>query len=207
MLILKVIDKSGETKGEWRGSDIVAEYRGELTAGDRIKVLLDGTDFLAVKLDATLAESIVWAPKRYFEYVIPTAAQLTKGYNPPAFAGEEHVIRVREPEDEEIYGYRNLALNSHDKHEKVKYFPHATANFVTREDPSFYERNAIDGEKNNQGHGDYPYHSWSGGAREDIEFRLDFGRDVEIDKLVFYLRADTRRTQDFLTIPIGKIST
>ena len=72
----------------------------------------------------------------------------------------------------------------------MKYFPHASANFVTREDPCFYERNAIDGVMNNQGHGAYPYHSWAGGARNDLEFFLDFGRDVEIDKLVFFLRAD-----------------
>jgi 4-deoxy-L-threo-5-hexosulose-uronate ketol-isomerase len=42
----------------------------------------------------------------------------------------------------------------------------------------------------NNGHGYYPYQSWAGGAREDLEFLLDFGKEVEIDKFIFYLRAD-----------------
>ena len=49
---------------------------------------------------------------------------------------------------------------------------------------------------NNQGHGAYPYHSWAGGARNDLEWWLDFGRDVEIDKLVFFLRADFKHDQN-----------
>ena len=121
---------------------------------------------------------------------LPTELQLKKGYHPDAFSGKTQLLCCREPEVEEIYQYRNLALNAHDLHGKVRHFPHATANFVTREDPAFYERNAIDGVKCNQGHGNYPYHSWSGGAREDLFYTLDFGREVELDRLVFYLRAD-----------------
>ena len=64
-----------------------------------------------------------------------------------------------------------------------KSFPHAYANFVTREEPCFYARNAIDGVINNQGHGNYPFHSWAGGARNDLEYTLDFGKEVEFDKL------------------------
>ena len=190
MLTLKIIGGDGTVKAEYRGMDIKAEYKGELTENDKIKVSLDGCEFIAVRLDPTLAESILWVPGKSFEFTVPTAHQLKMGYHPEAFKGDSHVITVREPEDSEIYGYRNLALNSHDKHGKVRSFPHASANFVTREDPCFYERNAIDGVVNNQGHGAYPYHSWAGGARNDLEFFLDFGRDVEIDKLVFFLRAD-----------------
>ena len=190
MLTLKIIGGDGTVKAEYRGMDIKAEYKGELTENEKIKVSLDGCEFIAVRFDPTLAESILWVPGKSFEFTVPTAHQLKMGYHPEAFKGDSHVITVREPEDSEIYGYRNLALNSHDKHGKVRSFPHASANFVTREDPCFYERNAIDGVVNNQGHGAYPYHSWAGGARNDLEFFLDFGRDVEIDKLVFFLRAD-----------------
>ena len=112
------------------------------------------------------------------------------GYAPNAFQGAEHLISVREVEDDEFYAKRNIALNSHDLRCKTGGYPHASANFVTREEPCFYERNAIDGEKNNQGHGAYPYHSWAGGARNDLEYTLDFGVEVEIEKLIFYLRAD-----------------
>ena len=190
MLTLKIIGSDGAVKFEQKGMKIDACYKGELTEGDKIKVSLSNCDFIAVKLDETLAESIVWVPNKSFDFPIPTAHQLKMGYHPNAFKGDTHVISVREPEDDEIYGYRNIALNSHDRHAPVKSFPHASANFVTREEPCFYERNAIDGVVNNQGHGAYPYHSWAGGARNDIEFFLNFGREVEIDKLVFFLRAD-----------------
>ncbi len=190
MLTLRILGKDGSVKLEKKGMSIDALYEGRLSDGDRIRVSLSNCDFIAVRLDPTLAESIVWVPNKSFEFDIPTAHQLRMGYHPDAFAGDSHRITVREPEDDEIYGYRNIALNSHDRHAKVRYFPHATANFVTREDPCFYERNAIDGVINNQGHGAYPYHSWAGGARNDLSFFLDFGREAEIDKLVFYLRAD-----------------
>ncbi len=190
MLTLSVIGTGGELLAQWRGTDIRAELQGGLASGDKIKVLLDGCDFIAVQLDPTLAESILWVPHHSFEFTVPTEQQLKKAYHPDAFSGEVQLLRCREPEDEEIYQYRNLALNAHDLRGKVRHFPHATANFVTRESPAFYERNAIDGVKCNQGHGSYPYHSWSGGAREDLFYTLDFGREAELDRLVFYLRAD-----------------
>ncbi len=190
MLTLRIIGADGSLKLEEKGMSIDTVYSGQLCEGDKIKVSLQNCDFVAVKLDPTLKESIVWAPNKSFEFIVPSAHQLKCGYHPDAFKGDVHKISVREPEDEEIYGYRNIALNSHDRHASVKFFPHAKANFVTREDPCFYERNAIDGETNNQGHGPYPYHSWAGGARNDLEYVLDFGREVEVDKLVFYLRAD-----------------
>ncbi len=190
MLTLRIIGSDGSMKLEEKGMSIDTVYNGQLCEGDKIKVSLQNCDFIAVKLDSTLKESIVWTPNKSFEFIVPSAHQLRCGYHPDAFKGDLHKISVREPEDGEIYGYRNIALNSHDRHASVKFFPHAKANFVTREDPCFYERNAIDGETNNQGHGPYPYHSWAGGARNDLEYVLDFGREVEVDKLVFYLRAD-----------------
>ena len=190
MLTLKVISADGELRAQWRGFDVRAELQGGLKSGDKVKILLDGCDFIAVQLDSTMEESIVFVPNHSFEFTVPTETELKKGYHPDAFSGDVQLLRCREPEDEEIYRYRNLALNSHDLHGKVRHFPHANANFVTRGDPAFYERNAIDGVKQNQGHGRYPYHSWSGGAREDLVYTLDFGREVELDRLIFYLRAD-----------------
>ena len=190
MLTLKIFASDGKLKFEQSGMNIDTTYNGLLQEGDKIRVSLSNCEFIAVQLDPTMKESIVWVPNKSFDFIVPTAHQLRMGYDPMAFKGEEHHIVVREPEDDEIYGYRNLALNSHDRHAQVKFYPHASANFVTREDPCFYERNAIDGVMNNQGHGAFPYHSWAGGARNDLEFFLDFGREVEIDKLVFFLRAD-----------------
>ena len=190
MLTLKITDAKGEVLFERSGMNISETFEGELTPGSNIHVSLKNCEFIAVKLDPTLAESIVWVPNKSFDFVIPAANVLRACYAPGAFSGTSHLISVREPEDEEIYAYRQISLNSHDLRGKRKTYPHATANFVTREEPCFYERNAIDGAINNQGHGGYPYHSWAGGARDDIEWTIDFGRDVEVDKLVFFLRAD-----------------
>ena len=190
MLTLKILGKDGEVRGEWEGLNIVAEFEGELSQGDKIKVSADGCEFIAIKLDELIDESIVWIPNRSYEFAIPEEYQVKFCYKPGSFIGDKHIISVREPENDEIYAYRNIAFNPYDRPEKEKYYPHASANFVTRNSPLFFARNAIDGVCDNQGHGRYPHHSWSGGARQDLEFILDFGREVEVDKLVFYLRAD-----------------
>ena len=190
MLHLRVVDKDGQIKFEASGYTVDAVYPGEYAEGDRISVSMSEGAFIAVQLDPTLKESIVCVPGRRFDFRVPFGSVRAKGYHPDAFEGGEHRLRARELEDEEAYGYRNIALNSHDCHGACKNFPHASANFVTREDPCFYERNAIDGVCHNEGHGGFPYHSWAGGAREDLEYTLDFGREVEIDKILFYLRAD-----------------
>ncbi len=190
MLYLKIVDKNKNMKFETQGSVIKETYYGKFSEGDEIYIRLDGTNTLAVQLDPNLQESLVYCPSKSFTFIIPTTRELQMGYAPNAFQGEMHEIRAREVEDDEFYRIRNIALNSHDLRCRTGGYPHATANFVTREEPCFYERNAIDGRKNNQGHGSYPYHSWAGGARNDLEYILDFGKDIEIEKLVFYLRAD-----------------
>ena len=70
MLTLSVIGAGGNLRAQWRGTDIRAELQGGLAVGDKIKVLLDGCDFIAVQLDPTLAESIVWVPRHSFEFTV-----------------------------------------------------------------------------------------------------------------------------------------
>ena len=190
MLFLKIIDKNNHIKFQSQGTCIQAEYRGELVEGDKISLSIDGGRVAAVRFSPCLEESIIYAPNKSFTFTIPSERELWMGYPPDAFKGLIHSIAAREVEDEEFCKTRNIALNSHDLRSKTGGYPHASANFVTREEPCFYERNAIDGEKNNQGHGPYPYHSWAGGARNDLEYTLDFGTEVEVDQLIFYLRAD-----------------
>ena len=193
MVFLKIIDKTGAVKFTAQGDEIRTTYQGEFSAGDAIQVRLDGTNTLALQLSPTLKESLVYLPNRSFTYTIPSANELAACYAPTAFQGDSHPIMAREVADEEFYSVRNIALNSHDLRGKTGGFPHASANFVTRDEPCFYERNAIDGETNNQGHGAYPFHSWAGGARNDLEYTLDFGQEVEIEKFIFYLRADFQK--------------
>ena len=86
--------------------------------------------------------------------------------------------------------YRNLALNPLDQRGSVTAYPHATANVETRDESVFCARNVIDGLVCAAGHGVWPYQSWGIGARTDACLTLDFGREVEIDTMDVYLRAD-----------------
>ncbi len=195
MVKVNVYSAEGENLFFAQGESVIGEYEGELASGSKIKVLLDGVSFIKLKLE-DMKECIVYAPNGYFEFVVPNDRELRCGYPPLAFKKDKHFISVQDATDEEVYSIRNIALNPYDLRGKSRTFPHAKASFVTRDDPCFYERNAIDGEKNNQGHGGYPYHSWAGGAREDLVYELDFGREVVISQLVFYLRADFKHDKN-----------
>ena len=186
---LKILNKDGEELFSHSAREIDTVYNGEFSEGDKIVVSSTLCEFLTISLDDVLGEVTVFNPQGKFEYEIPSKA-FSIMYSKETFAGEKHAIKVREATDEEAYGVRNIALNPYDMRWQKKYFPHASANFVTRDDPSFFERNAIDGVHETAGHGPYPYHSWAGGAREDLEYVLDFGAPVEVEKVVFYLRAD-----------------
>ncbi len=189
MIELKIIASDGKEKFCTKGLKIDAVYNGKFESGDKIIISKPDTEYLGIQLDETLKESIIFSPLSTIEYPIPFG-ELLAGYDNNAFIGENHRLTVYEPEDSVKYGTRKISLNSHDIKGQKKYFPHVYANLVTREAVCFYERNAIDGITENKGHGSYPYHSWAGGAREDLEYYIDFGTQVEVEKAVFYLRAD-----------------
>lgn len=190
MLNLKICDKNKNILVKSSGREISLEYPKEYQKGDYIEVKSNTEEFIAVKFDENIQESIIFIQNKSFCFDIPFDRERLAGYGQVSFSGNKHIISACELTEEEIYGYRKISLNSHDNHGKAKAYPHAFANFVTREDPSFYERNAIDGVCDNSSHGGFPYHSWAGGAREDLEYYIDFGREVEVQKIVFYLRAD-----------------
>ena len=187
---LKLLRANGDVKFKAYGDEIDERFEGEYEDGDKWRAELCDSEFVALRLDESLAESIVYVPDGVFEFSVPKDRELKSCYAPDAFSGESHRVTCREPSEAEIYGDRLISLNSHDRHNVPKYFPHAVANFVTREDPCFFERNAIDGVIDNSGHGIYPYHSWGGGLREDLEYEVHFGMPVEVSRVLIYLRAD-----------------
>ncbi len=83
--------------------------------------------------------------------------------------------------------YRNVALNPGDatNREPVS-FPHATSNSEYNQQ-EFAARCAIDGNRRNNDVHDCG--SWGPQKEPGIWWRLDFGRPVEMDKLVVFLRA------------------
>jgi len=56
--------------------------------------------------------------------------------------------------------------------------------------PDFRARNAIDGMTQNGHHGIWPYQSWGPELRNDLWWKVDFGRPVELDKIRLMVRAD-----------------
>ncbi|MGI6400543.1 MAG: DUF7402 domain-containing protein [Thermoguttaceae bacterium] len=88
--------------------------------------------------------------------------------------------------------YRNLALNPNDVQGdsmQVAMYPHASSNSEYGYADEFAAKNAIDGKKDNKGHGpDFP--SWGPNLRTDLWLNVDFGCEVDIDKCVIYARAD-----------------
>ncbi len=187
---LKLLNEKGECKFKAYGEEIDARYNGTYEPGDKWRLDVDYSDFVKVKLASTMADSIIYLPDKSFEFAIPFGEERRSCYAPDTFDGDSHRVLVSEPSDAEIFEEREISLNSHDRHNIHKYFPHAVANFVTRESPCFFERNAIDGNTSNEGHGNYPYHSWGGGLREDLEFEVRFGCDVEVSRVTIFLRAD-----------------
>lgn len=176
----------GLAQGE---SEATLIYNNEYKEGDKLAFELEAIKYAVVDIGEYVTEALIYVPDSKFEYSIPFGEKLV-AYHPGAFQGDNHKITVRAASKEEISEYRNLALNGLDKHEKINYYPHAYANVVTRDEACFEPRNAIDGCKDNSSHGNYPYHSWGGGLRDDLEFTLFFGRQVKVDKIVLYLRAD-----------------
>ena len=190
ILNLKLLAANGDVKFKAYGEDIDVRYEGVYEPGDKWRIELTYCEFVKMRLDPTMTESIVYIPDGTFEFAIPFDYERNCCYGKEAFAGDSHRITVSEPTEAEIYEERLISLNSHDRHNIPKYFPHAVANFVTREDPCFFERNAIDGISDNLGHGPYPFHSWGGGLREDLEYEVHFGMEVEVNRVVIHLRAD-----------------
>ena len=85
--------------------------------------------------------------------------------------------------------YRNVALNPKAAQGEATSYPHASSNSEYNDLPQFAARSAIDGQTDNQGHGKR-FPSWGPDKRTDLWWQVDFGREVTIDKVALYIRAD-----------------
>jgi hypothetical protein len=172
-------------------------------AGDRIVV--SGPTILALSVDKAWSEGRLYAPSGRVEYRLPVGRgprQEGRVYPPEAFTGEHHTVTVRPLARDELCEYRNLALNPLDLRGDTGFFPHATSNSECRGEPDFAARCAIDGQTRNNGHGAWPLQSWGPDQRQDLWLNLDFGRTVELDQVVLWLRADFPHDQTWETAAI-----
>lgn len=183
-------DRLGNKHAEVSGEESVQlEIKGAYGFEDILILETEPGAYVEVDLDPYFKPSIVYVPDGKIVYQLPVGGK-ARAYHPDAFSGEEHCVSMKIVPKEELSKRRNLAMNSLDMRWDTGYFPHASANVVTRDEPWFEAKNAIDGHISRVGHGAWPFQSWGGGLRDDLVFKLDFGREVLIDEIVIYLRAD-----------------
>ncbi|MDD6572194.1 MAG: hypothetical protein PUF12_07425 [Thermoflexaceae bacterium] len=190
MLSLKVINKQDQTKCVASGEEeVIMVYASEYQEGDRICLETGEKNIhLWLQVDDALGASLVYVTDNVSFYI--PFGEKKVSYSPKAFWGGRHYLSVRRAREDEIRAYRNLALNVCDQHGETNCYPHAHANVETRGESVFAARNAIDGVLANLAHGEWPYESWGINRQDDAQMTVEFGREVLIDKIVLYTRAD-----------------
>ena len=187
---IKIINQSGKTLAVQHGEEEVnLVYAAEYREGDRIVVEIGETrQFYWLQLDDGRGKSLVYLTGNV-DYLIPFGEKRIN-LSPKTFYGVRHLLTVKKARSFEVEGYRNLALNVWDQHGEVSCYPHASANVETRGESVFAAMNGIDGVTVSDCHGEWPYESWGINRREDACLKLDFGRTVEVDRIILYTRAD-----------------
>jgi hypothetical protein len=167
---------------------------GHLRCAGSISV--SGPRYMMLKLDPLIPETLVYVPSGRWTYDLPVETgkkdSIWRVLDPMAFSGnqEQHFMMARAATPQEIAAYRNVALNPYDVRGQTTAYPHATSNSECRGEADFAARNAIDGYTENTRHGPWPVQSWGPDQRTDLWWQVDFGRPVEVDKVVLYIRAD-----------------
>ena len=188
--------KSGDTVEKSGENEVSISVKDAYAVGDKIKITLpEGQHYVAFCLSkGNVEETILYLPKSTFTY---TVQNISQSYPAAMSSSRKSTITARIPTAEELAANRNLACNPADLETNKNVYPHAVASNVhnkTNETDRlhFEARNAIDGFTQNKGHGGWPVQSWGPGNNMSAKdtFKIDFGRDVSITKIVVYIRAD-----------------
>lgn len=188
---ISVKDASGARLASASGEgEACLVYEPPYRPGDCLCVSVGAADqFLILRLDDTMPPAFVYCKGTECAFPVPFG-EAGKVYSQRAFSGSRHYLHARLARTEEVAARKNLALNPWATHEPGGPFPYASANVETRGEMVFAARNAIDGWKASDSHGAWPYTSWGINQDPNAAWRLDFGRTVELDEAVLYLRAD-----------------
>lgn len=189
-LCLKILDADMKTRAVNRGVDEVnLVFSQEYTPVTRIILETSGeAAWIWLQVDDAVGRSLVYITGNV-TYLVPFGEKRIN-LSPKAFQGSKHLLCARTAKAFEVDTYRNLAVNVCDQHHIKNCYPHASANIETRGESVFAAQNAIDGITVNTCHGEWPYQSWGINMQEDARIKIDFGRMVEIDKIILYTRAD-----------------
>lgn len=187
---IQILNAEGEVKACDQAEGYVGlYYEQEYQPGDRIVITPSQPGCQAwIQVDEVIGASQVYLTGP-FTYYVPFGAQ-KRNLSEKAFTGNIHYLYVRQANEEQVKAYRNLAVNVCDQHTAENAYPHATANVETRGEAVFFACNAIDGIVENRNHGAWPYLSWGINRDPDAEITVDFGREVDVDKVVIVIRAD-----------------
>lgn len=190
-LTLSVLNAEGKALASSTGQgEAWLVHESEYAPGDQLCLTCSDPDqFVVLALDDALAPTYVYCKGTTCVYPVPYG-EARRVFSSRAFSGARHYLHVRLATAGETALRRNLALNPWATHEPGGPLPFAFANVETRGEMVFAAKNAIDGLKANNGHGEWPYTSWGINRDPQAAWRLDFGRKVELDEAVFYLRAD-----------------
>lgn len=188
---IKILNELGNIKKSIKGIDeAILVFSEEYKEGD--KVVIESSEintYLVVQVDDAIGSAFVYITEREAVYSIPFGEKRIV-LSPKSFYGNTHVLSIRAARKEEIEVYKNLAINLMDNQTIKGVYPHASANVETRGEAVFAASNSINGNHENHSHGRWPYESWGIGMRDDAELKLEFGRNVIVDKIVLYTRAD-----------------
>lgn len=190
-LTLKIQHADGTIACESSGQDLACMvFSQAYQEGDCILLESSETNIhLVCQVDDALGSALVYITDKCIRYTIPFGEKRIS-YSPKVFSGDRHYLYVRTARESEVLAYRNLALNVMDQHGDTHCFPHASANVETRGESVFAARNAIDGVVENRSHGAWPYASWGINRDPNACLKLEFGREVVIDRIELTTRAD-----------------
>lgn len=182
---IRLLDKEGEQIKESRTN--LFHYKNGLQPEQRLS--FSGTNYMTLKIGEDLPKALVYVPRK--NAIIEISAIQEKEKRPEFFWAEEIKVELNEVSSEELLSYRNLAINPYDwQLGNATFFPHIKSNSECRNLYQFSARNVINGLVKNDAHSKWEDRSWGPEQIEDPWIDIDFGRLVEIDKLVIYIRAD-----------------
>ena len=188
--ILKASEQGTEIAAAASGDEEIGlVYTESYTEGDRIVFTCDENGCYVIQLDDAIGASFVYMTGSSMEFPVPFGEKKAC-YSPKSFGGDRHLLYARSATAEEKAAYRNLCLNRYDVHENGSCYPHASANIETRGESVFAAKNAINGNRENHSHGDWPYESWGINMDVRAEMLVEFGRPVLTDKIRMYTRSD-----------------
>ncbi|MBE2898180.1 carbohydrate-binding protein [Pasteurellaceae bacterium 20609_3] len=189
-LTLTLLDKDNNIKLARSDFDEIATtYKGEYAEGDAWVVEAQSYPcFLKVRLEDSFESALLYLTEKLV-FTIPFGDGVRVYNSDKAFRGGLHFVWVRTAREYEIQQYGNLAYNPYQQAEQQGVYPCALSN-IKPGNIRFAPRNVIDGAFDTNAHGSYPYTSWSNAQDPQAELTIDFGRPVEVDGVVLYLRAD-----------------